>query len=68
MKSAIPLFVVIFIIMLPVGCGERTSGIQGKVIEGKGQPMSGIKIIAKQVRPIEGYEQFETTTGADGAF
>ena len=30
--------------------------------------MSGVKIIAKQVQPIKGYEHFETTTGSDGGF
>jgi len=30
--------------------------------------MQGIKIIAKQVKSVPGYEQFEATTGADGSF
>ena len=53
--------------ILCFGCGKK-SGIEGKVLDGKGQPMSGVKIIAKQVQPIKGYEQFETTAGSDGTF
>ena len=30
--------------------------------------MSGVKIVAKQIQPIKGYEQVETTTGSDGIF
>jgi hypothetical protein len=30
--------------------------------------MSGVKMIAKQVQPIKGYEHLETTTGSDGGF
>ena len=30
--------------------------------------MSGVKMIAKQVQPLKGYEHFETTTGSDGGF
>jgi hypothetical protein len=53
--------------LLCVGCGKK-SGMEGKVLDGKGLPMSQIKIMAKQVKPINGYEQFETTTGTDGSF
>jgi len=37
-------------------------------VDGKGQPLAGIKVVAKQIQPIKGYEQFETTTGSDGGF
>ena len=53
--------------LLCFGCGKK-SGIEGKVLDGKGQPVSGVKIIAKQAQPIKGFEQFETTTGSDGIF
>ena len=49
------------------GCGAN-SGIEGKLLDAKGQPMSGVKMIATQVQPVKGYEQFETTTGNDGNF
>ena len=52
-----------------LGCSQNKSGsIEGKVVDGKGQPMSKVKMIAKQMQPIKGYEQFETTTGEDGKF
>lgn len=38
------------------------------MVDGKGKPVARIKIIAKQVQPIKGYEQFEATTGSDGSF
>jgi hypothetical protein len=72
MKSAVWLFFFVVLGMtLFVGCGEggtKKAGIEGRVVDGKGQPMSGVKVIAKQVQPLKGYEQFETTTGSDGAF
>jgi hypothetical protein len=30
--------------------------------------MVGIKIIAKQIQAVKGYEQYETVTGSDGYF
>jgi hypothetical protein len=49
------------------GCGKK-SGLEGKVVDGKGKPMAGVKVVAKQVQPIKGYEQFESTTSSDGGF
>jgi hypothetical protein len=49
------------------GCGKK-SGLEGKVVDEKGAPVANVKIIAKQVQPIKGYEQFEATTGSDGSF
>jgi hypothetical protein len=59
---------VILIIAVVMGCGEKQTGIEGKVVDGKWQPMPGVKVIAKQFRPVKGYEQFETTTDSDGTF
>jgi hypothetical protein len=67
MKGFLRVVLVVGIGLLLFGCGKK-SGIEGKVLDGKGQPMSGVKIIAKQVQPIKGYEHFETTTGSDGGF
>jgi hypothetical protein len=47
---------------------EKKSGIEGKVVDGKGLPMVGLKIVANQVTHVEGYEKFETVTRADGMF
>ncbi len=67
MKGILRVFLVVGLGLLLFGCGKK-SGIEGKVLDGKGQPMSGVKMIAKQVQPIKGYEHLETTTGSDGTF
>lgn len=54
-------------VFVTFGCGEK-SGLEGKVLDGKGQPIAHVKIIAKQVQPIKGYERFEAMTGTDGSF
>jgi hypothetical protein len=70
MKSVFRIFSVVMVLVLGLafGCGGKQAGIEGKVVDGKGQPMSGVKVIAKQVQPIKGYEQFESTTSSDGVF
>ena len=50
------------------GCGDKTAGVEGKITDGQGKPIAGLSVIFKQVQPTEGYEQFETKTGADGVF
>ena len=60
-------FFILLMVLAVAGCG-KISGLEGKVVDGKGKPMANVKIIAKQVQPIKGYEQFEATTGSDGAF
>jgi len=67
MTSLYRLFLVVFLGFLVFGCSKK-SGIEGRVVDGKGKPLPDVKIIAKQVQPIKGYEQFETTTGSDGKF
>jgi len=59
---------VVFLMMFVVGCGGKTTSLEGKVVDGKGQPLANVKVAAKMSQPIKGYEQFETTTGADGSF
>jgi uncharacterized protein YcfJ len=48
-------------------CSKNT-GLVGRVTDSNGQALAGIKVIAKQVQPIKGYEQFEAISGADGSF
>jgi hypothetical protein len=50
-----------------VGCGKKTS-VTGKVVDGKGKPLAGVKIQALQEQPLKGYEQFDCTSGVDGNF
>lgn len=58
----------LLICALLFGCGDKTSGIEGKIVDGKGKPVVGISVIFRQVQPTQGYEQFETKTGVDGTF
>lgn len=48
-------------------CGKKT-GVEGKVVDGKGQGVAGVKVVAKQVQPTKGNEQFEAESGSDGSF
>ncbi|MHB8138358.1 MAG: OmpA family protein [Smithellaceae bacterium] len=68
MKIAYRFLLVILISMFLFGCGDKTAGIEGKIVDGKGQPVSGCSVMFKQVQPTQGYEQFETKTGPDGIF
>ncbi|MDD2734423.1 MAG: DUF1566 domain-containing protein [Desulfuromonadaceae bacterium] len=47
-----------------LGCSYN-SALEGKVVDGKGQPMAGVKVIAKQIQKTT---PLEATTGADGKF
>lgn len=47
---------------------SKSSGLVGRVTDSNGQALAGIKVIAKQVQPVKGYEQFEAISGADGSF
>ena len=68
MKIVYRLLFVLLISMFLFGCGDKTSGIEGKIVDGNGKPLPGVSVIFKQVQPMQGYEQFETKTGADGVF
>jgi hypothetical protein len=63
------LFVLVMCVMLLVlvGCGKKSS-LEGKVVDGKGKPLAGIKLLAMQEQPLKGYEKFECTSGTDGSF
>ena len=65
-RFSLAVFIILMVFAVS-GCGKKT-GLEGKVLDGKGKPIAHLKIIAKQVQPIKGYEQFETMTGADGSF
>jgi len=57
---------VAFILFL-TGC-SKNSGLGGKVVDVKGTPIAGVKVVANQVQPVKGYERSETITGSDGSF
>jgi len=68
MKIAYRFLFVLLISIFLFGCGDKTAGVEGKIVDGKGKPVSGVSMLFKQVQPTQGYEQFETKTGADGIF
>jgi hypothetical protein len=61
------LVVGVLAVLLLFGCGKK-SGLEGKIVDGNGQPLANVTIVATQVQPIKGYERFETTSSADGIF
>jgi hypothetical protein len=67
------LILVFFFAVLPIfsillSCSKKVSGISGGVLDGGGQPIPNVKVIALQEKPVSGYAKFETTTGSDGRF
>jgi hypothetical protein len=48
-----------------LGCSKK-SALEGKVVDGKDQPLAGVRVVAKQLQT--GKSQFEAATGADGIF
>lgn len=60
---------VVLLLLSITGCGGgNQSSIEGKLVNWKGEPVAGVKIVATQVQPIKGYEQFEVVSGTDGSF
>ncbi|MFH0825235.1 MAG: DUF1566 domain-containing protein [Pseudomonadota bacterium] len=56
------------ILPAPLSVRPALSIVEGQLLDGKGQPFSNLKIVAKQNQPMKGYEQFESITGGDGKF
>lgn len=53
--------------ILMASCG-KSSSLDGRVVDGKGQPMAGLTILATPSGPVEGCEPLETVTDSEGAF
>ena len=68
MKISYRILFALLLSLLLFGCGDKTAGIEGKIIDGQGKPIRDVSVIIKQVQPTAGYEQFETKTGPDGTF
>lgn len=66
--AILSIVVIIIMICFVVYCSGKTTSLEGKVVDGKGQPLAKVKVAAKMSQPIKGYEQFETMTGADGYY
>ena len=61
------LVVGVLAVLLLFGCGKQ-SGLEGKIVDGEGQPLANVTIVATQVQPLKGYEHFETKSSSDGSF
>ena len=68
MKIAYRLLLLLLISAFLFSCSEKKAGVEGKLLDGQGQPISSITVIFKQVQESKGYEQFETKTLANGVF
>jgi hypothetical protein len=49
-------------------CIGRHSAVEGRLVDGAGNPVANVKIAASQVHPIKGYERSEAVTKSDGTF
>lgn len=69
MKRGLAWGLIVFLLIGIGACsGGKQSAVEGKLADWNGKPVAGVKITASQVKPIKGYEQFETVTKSDGAF
>jgi len=56
------------VVVLSACGGGKQSAVEGKLVDGNGKPVAGVKITAAQVQPSKGYEQFEAVTSSEGSF
>lgn len=69
MKIVYRLLLVLLISLFLFSCGGEKGGtVEGKVVDGQGQPLSGVTLIFKQVLPVPGAEPLDAKTGNDGIF
>lgn len=69
MKRGLIWGLMIFLVFGLGACsGGKQSAVEGKLMDWNGKPVAGVKITASQLKPIKGYEQFETVTKSDGTF
>lgn len=67
MKKMFAVILVVFL-LLSLGACNKSSKLEGKLVDWKNRPVAGVKIAASQVQPLKGYEQFEAITSTDGTF
>ncbi|OGQ87992.1 MAG: hypothetical protein A2512_10260 [Deltaproteobacteria bacterium RIFOXYD12_FULL_56_24] len=59
----------LLLLLLGVGaCGQKSSTVEGKLVDWNGNPVAKVKIVAALIKPIEGTEPCEAVTGPDGTF
>jgi len=59
--------VLLGLVLLVAGCGESSS-LEGKVVDGAGMPLGGLKVIARQADALKDYHKLETSSAPDGTF
>jgi hypothetical protein len=51
-----------------IGCESKSSSLEGRVLDGKGRTLANVKVAARMLQSVRGYEKFEAVTGSDGIF
>lgn len=67
MKSTILSLVLIICAFSGGGCGKH-SALEGKVVDKSGYPIGDATVVARQLKPIKGYDEVRAVTAADGSF
>lgn len=67
MKSFKMLTVSVFVCFSLLACGKKT-GLEGKIVDIAGNPVTNVYVVVTQLQPIKGFERLHATTGSDGAF
>jgi hypothetical protein len=52
----------------PIVLQPAVSSLTGSVVDVQGHPLQGVEIVATQLAPVAGYEEFRTITDSQGAF
>jgi len=68
MKLGLTWIWIMFLVLTLGACSSKQSAVEGKLVDGSGKPVAGVKIMAFQVQPLKGYEQLEAVTKSDGSF
>jgi hypothetical protein len=70
MRKVLIIVLMSLVVLSNTACaaGKKGSAAEGKVVDGAGKAVSGVKVIAIQQQPLKGYERIETKTKADGTF
>lgn len=66
-KTLVVLVGVVALALAACGGGKQST-VEGKLIDGNGKPLVGVKITASMLQPIKGYDKLEGVTTSDGSF
>lgn len=51
-----------------IGCGEKTAGLEGRVVDALGKPAAEVRVTARMEKPLKGYDRFAAVTDSSGTF